>query len=132
MSSAPPLNVTVMQGGAQVYSGQVTPNAMGEFQMTGLPSGTLTVRLKRPQHLAVAQTVTLPHTGMVDFGLLRAGDVNDDNRVTLVDFSLMVGTFNKRTSDSGYDARADLNGDGAVSLVDFSLLAGNFNQVGVP
>jgi len=130
MSSAPPLNVTVMQNGTHVYSGQVTPNASGMFQMTGLPTGTLSVRIKHPQRLAVAQTITLPHTGVIDFGLLRAGDVNDDNQITLVDFSLLIGTFNRRTGDTGFDPRADLNGDGAITLVDFSLLAGNFNQVG--
>jgi large repetitive protein len=68
----------------------------------------------------------------VDFGTLREGDANDDNCVTLPDFSVLVTTFAKCTGDAGFDARADFNGDGCVTLVDFSLLVTNFGQCGGP
>lgn|GEM_PF-1499268 len=61
-----------------MYAGQVTPNASGEFQLSALPPAALVVRLKHPHHLAVAQTVTLPNAAVIDFGLLRAGDANND------------------------------------------------------
>jgi hypothetical protein len=58
------------------------------------------------------------------------GDINGDGVVSLVDFSLLVASYNKRSGDAGYDWRADLNGDNAVTLQDFSLLAGNYNRRG--
>jgi len=48
--------------------------------------------------------------------------------VTLVDFALLAASFNKRPTDTGYDARADLNADQVVTLADFALLAANFNR----
>jgi hypothetical protein len=60
-----------------------------------------------------------------------AGDTNDDNQVTLADFSILAGSFNLSSDMMGYDPRADLNGDGAVTLTDFSLLSGNFNTTGM-
>jgi hypothetical protein len=122
----------------QLYSGTIllsthtpTTNTNGAFTLTGLPVGAFTIRIKQAQYLAVAQQVTLVN-GMntLTFGTLRAGDVNNDNQVTLADFSALSASFNRSPGQAGYDVRADLNGDGSISLVDFSLLAGNFNQVG--
>ncbi|MDP2162329.1 MAG: dockerin type I repeat-containing protein, partial [Flavobacterium sp.] len=47
------------------------------------------------------------------------GDMNNDKRVNLVDFSI-VAYWYKRPSPP---ATADLNGDGKVNLVDFSIMA---------
>jgi hypothetical protein len=63
-------------------------------------------------------------------GPLRLGDVNNDNLVSLADFSLLANAYNTATGDSGYSSSTDLNGDGQVSLMDFSLLAGNYQQAG--
>jgi len=49
----------------------------------------------------------------------KAGDINNDKRVNLVDFSIMAYWYKK----SEPPQEADLNGDGKVSLVDFSILA---------
>jgi hypothetical protein len=103
----------------------------GAFSLTGLPTGSATIRVKHGQSLAVVQVATLnAGANSVNFGMLRAGDVNNDNAVTLSDFSLLAITFNRTSGQAGYDARADLNGDSAVTLADFSLLASNFNQTG--
>jgi hypothetical protein len=66
------------------------------------------------------------------FPPLRTGDVNDDNRVTLADFSILSAAFGAAAGAPAFDPRADLNGDGAVSISDYTLLAGNYGQVGVP
>jgi hypothetical protein len=103
----------------------------GAFSLAGVPTGSVTIRIKHAQSLAVVQAATLnAGANSVAFGTLRAGDVNNDNAVTLSDFSLLAASFNRTVGQSGYDARADLNGDSAVALTDFSLLASNFNQVG--
>jgi len=51
-----------------------------------------------------------------------AGDANGDQRVDLVDFSILASTFGTT------DKRADFNGDGFVNLPDFSILAANFGK----
>jgi photosystem II stability/assembly factor-like uncharacterized protein len=108
-----------------------TTDASGVFSLANLPAGGTSIRVKHAQSLAVAQAATLASgANTIPFGALRMGDVNDDNAVTLSDFSLLASSFNKASGQTGYDARADLNGDGAVTLADFSLLASNFNQVG--
>ncbi len=108
-----------------------TTTASGGFSIASLTAGSYNVRVKHAQSLAVVQQVTLvAGTNAVTFALLRMGDVNDDNAITLSDFSLLAVSFNRAPGQTGYDARADLNGDGSVTLQDFSLLAGNFNQVG--
>ncbi len=108
-----------------------TTDASGVFRLTNLSPATYTIRVKHAQSLAVTQSATLASgANTATFPLLRMGDVNDDNAVTLADFSLLAASFNRAPGQAGYDARADLNGDGGVTLQDFSLLAGNFNQVG--
>jgi len=50
---------------------------------------------------------------------ISKGDLNNDNRVNLVDFSIAAYWY-KRTSPP---SSVDLNGDGKVDLVDFSIMA---------
>jgi hypothetical protein len=64
------------------------------------------------------------------FGTLLEGDANDDNHVSLSDFSILSAAFNTRQGDAGYNAAADFNNDGVIDLLDFSLLSANYNQVG--
>jgi hypothetical protein len=121
-----PLRVTI---GGTTYT--PTTNASGVFSLPNIAPGTHSIRVKHAQSLAVVQNATLSSgANAVTFSVLRMGDVNDDNAVTLADFSILAGSYNRSSGQAGYDARADLNGDGGVTLQDFSLLAGNFNQVG--
>ncbi len=121
-----PLHVTI---GSTVYT--PTTNASGVFSIPNITPGTYSIRVKHAQSLAVVQNLTLTAgANATTFAILRMGDVNDDNRISLTDFSLLASSFNRANGQQGYDARADLNGDGSVTLQDFSLLAGNFNQVG--
>ena len=64
------------------------------------------------------------------FGTLLAGDVNNDNAVTIIDFSILRASFGLAQGDAGFDPRADLNGNGAVDILDFSLLRANFGLAG--
>ena len=54
-------------------------------------------------------------------GTLR-GDLNCDNKVNLVDFSIMAHWYKKST----FPKKVDLSGDGHVTLVDFSIIAFNW------
>jgi hypothetical protein len=122
------IQVEIYSGGTLIGSRSVTPRN-SEFSIANMASDSYIVRVKHSQHLAVVQNVVLPGP-IIDFGRLPAGDINNDNRVTLQDFSLLTGSFNLNSQASGFDVRADLNGDGTVTLQDFSLLVSNFNRRG--
>jgi hypothetical protein len=114
-----------------VASQSNTADANGVITFTDVRPASYTLRAKHPQYLAISISVTVnAGANSVSVGPLRAGDVNNDNTVSLTDFSLLAASFNRAAGAAGYDARADLNGDGSVTLLDFSLLASNFNQVG--
>ncbi len=118
-------------GDTPVFSFTPTSDASGDFSVGGVEPGTYEVAVKQANHLQVVQTVTLtPGANSVAFGELPAGDANNDNRVELLDFSILANGFDQEAGDPGYDGRADFNGDEAVDLLDFSLLAGRFDQVG--
>jgi hypothetical protein len=68
----------------------------------------------------------------MEMGLMRVGDCNNDNVISVLDFNILKGTFGKGSGDPGYDGRGDLNGDIAVTIVDFNLLKGNFGTGGGP
>lgn len=51
-------------------------------------------------------------------------DINNDNRVNLTDFSIMVYWF--RRPLAGVESKVDLNHDGKVDLVDFSIMAAHW------
>lgn len=115
-------------GGAAVTQ-SVTLAADGGFTISNLQPGVYSVRIKHAQYLAVTQSITLGSgVNSVAFPELPAGDVNNDNQVTLVDFGLLAVTFNRREGEAGYDGRGDLNADRTVTLADFALLAANFNR----
>jgi len=50
------------------------------------------------------------------------GDLNGDGVANCVDLALAKFSFNKRTGQPGFDARADVNGDGAVDIKDWTLM----------
>ena len=63
---------------------------------------------------------------------MRAGDANNDNVVSAVDFAILKNTFGKSYGQPGYDDRADFNGDNVVNAVDVSLQRSNYDQSGAP
>jgi hypothetical protein len=123
-----PLTVRLMRE-SQVVQVQTVTTTNGGFTLTGIAPGRYTLWVKHAQYLATRQDVVVSTSGAsVDLGMLRGGDVNDDNRVNLVDFSLLARAFNTLPAFSNYDPRADLNGDTPINLLDFSLLALNYNR----
>ena len=61
---------------------------------------------------------------------MRAGDANDDNIITALDFNILKGSYGMGIGDPYYDDRADFNRDTTVNAVDFSLLKASFSQAG--
>lgn len=127
------LTVNVYEQGSitPVYQFTPTGSAIGEAIITNLAPGTYNIAVKSANYLQIVGTVNVVSgPNILSVGNLKAGDANNDNFVTLEDFSILSATFNKQSSDVGYDGRADFNGDGFVTLEDFSLLGANFNTAG--
>lgn len=52
-----------------------------------------------------------------------ACDVNGDGvSPAATDYGAFFASYNKKTGDAGFNARADLDGNGSVTAADFSLL----------
>jgi hypothetical protein len=127
------VRATLMHAGTVTTADPRTIGADGRITLPRIPYGAYTLWLKHAQHLGVSRAVTVDAPSVdAPFPPLRTGDVNDDNRVTLADFSILSAAFGAAAGAPAFDLRADLNGDGAVSISDYTLLAGNYGQVGVP
>jgi len=115
------------------YTFNPTTSDSGTFSLSDIEPNTYEIRVKNSHTLQNLRTVTLAGgPNSVDFGTLREGDANNDNWITLLDFSVLAAAFGKCDGDAGYDTSADFNADGCVTLIDYSLLAGNFGQSGAP
>lgn len=116
-------------GGGAEQTAEVPSAADGAVNLFPSAGGAWRVSLKERRTLSAVRVGT-PRGALVDFGALRQGDANDDDHVTILDFSILAATFGKAAGAAGYDDRADFNGDGQVTILDFSLLAANFGAVG--
>lgn len=58
------------------------------------------------------------------------GDVDDDNEVNLVDYSMLANAFGFAIGDPEFDPYTDLNGDGETNLGDLAILSANFGAIG--
>ena len=140
-----PITLTLKLGATELsFPAQVT-DASGYFRIEGgdLPSGTYNWRVKGPHgtpntnttpgFLANSGTLTWGGSAtVVEMGLMRAGDADNDNIVEIADFNILKATFGRSAGDPSYDGRADFDGSQTVDIADFSLLKANFGQVGAP
>ena len=125
------VTLTIPGEGAPSYQFSPSTDEDGNFTVAGIEPGAYEVRVKGSHTLQNLQTVSLTNgANSVGFGVLREGDANDDNLVSILDFSLLSGAFGTQVGDARYDARTDFNADTYVTILDFSLLASNFGQMG--
>jgi hypothetical protein len=117
-------------GASQSYS--ASTDASGYFTVTtGLSDGSYNWRFKG--YLNLANSGVLAITGgaaAVEMGTLRAGDCNNSDNVTVLDFNVVKNAFGRAAGDVGYDDRADFNRDQLVNSQDFNFQKGNFGQFG--
>lgn len=127
-----PVTVTLQNlAGPDPSTAAKTLDDSGYFTLTNYAPGNYRISVSGYNTLHSTQEIALV-SGMnqANFGLLRGGDSNGDNYVTILDFSILVTTFAKCAGYSGYDDRADFNGDDCVTLLDFSILSANFGTGG--
>jgi parallel beta-helix repeat protein len=115
------------------WTGTAITNTTGVFTITRLIPGTYDVGIKNWTCLSELVTnVMLPadNTTVVDFGTTREGDVNNDDRVTIIDLSALGSAFGTSRGGAGWNWAADFNRDGNVNILDMSVLGSNFGKVG--
>lgn len=129
------ITLTIKSGAGEVNYPTTTTDSSGFFTVTAdLPDGVYSWRVKGPKFLANSGTFTLVRgtTIQVEMGLMRAGDANNDNRVSIADYGILHASFGKMFGDPGYDDRADFTGDQVVNIQDLNLLKINFGTGGAP
>lgn len=116
-----------------VFSQDFTSDVNGFFAFDGLVEGQYDIWIKGTHTLARLHNVTVMEgANVLNTEMLPEGDANDDNSVTLVDFSLLASSFGTAAGEPNYSAQADFNNDGRIQLSDFSLLASNYGDSGAP
>ncbi len=111
-----------------IYSSEITKITTADeagdwdypLDTTGLDEGTHTTRAKAitPEGLLSSYSQVLSFSvGREIPGIIKSADTNEDSRVNLVDFSILLYNWGIPKSP-----QADLNSDGKVNLVDFSIM----------
>ena len=112
---------------------EVTTDENGRFTIGSIEPGSYIIRVKNPHTLQQTVPVSLVSgVNNISFGTLLEGDVNNDNKITAVDSSLLMNSYNATEEDDQFDGRADLNEDGRVDNTDSLLLAANYTEVEAP
>ncbi|MBS1704278.1 MAG: hypothetical protein JST40_00275 [Armatimonadetes bacterium] len=105
--------------------------------------GKYRIRIKGLHHLAKAwENVDCMGTGTVTLNqlILPNGDIDNDNSITIFDYSVLSDYFDLNSSVSNWFTtgsngaapyQADLDGDDAVTVFDYIILSTNFDQTGV-
>lgn len=128
-----PISVTLTLPGESEpqYSFSTSTDEHGDFSLAAIDAGTYNIGVKGLHTLGNVLTIDLAGgENTIDFGLLREGDANNDNVVSILDFSILASTFAKCAGTAGFDERADFDEDSCVTIRDFSLLASNFGEAG--
>ncbi len=144
-----PISLTLKSGATEVNYPVQNTDTSGFFTVSlgTLSNGAYQFRAKGPNggppshpsnvndppgFLAVTGTATLSSapTIQVEMGLMKAGDANNDNIITVSDFNILRITSGRGSGDPGYDGRADFDGNALVNIQDFNLLRGNYGVQG--
>ena len=127
-----PVTITMRDSGGNLLQFGGTTDVYGFYTVTGgLEPGDYSWRIKNPQTLAVSGSASIVRgTNNVEMGLLKEGDANNDNCITVLDFNITKVTYGKQVGEPGYDPRADFTGDNTVNISDFNTLKANYAQCG--
>jgi len=118
-----------------VWEGNRTTNNTGWFNVSDVVVGVYDVAVKNCTCLSKLKTnvtVTQGAGGVVDFGIVREGDIFQpgDDWVYGNDLSKFCAAWNTKPGNPQWNPYADLNRDGWVYGGDLSLFCANWNQKG--
>tara|TARA_B100000745_G_scaffold49034_1_gene29361 strand:- start:14542 stop:16764 length:2223 start_codon:yes stop_codon:yes gene_type:complete len=111
------------QGGASALLSWTGSGSTIALPSNTLSSGSYDIEFELQGHLTQRSTHTL-NSSTITLPELLAGDVNNDNVINSLDWSVMSPQWFTNNSQS------DLNGDGTVNSIDFSYLNKNWGEVG--
>jgi|GEM_PF-1706794 len=121
----------IMKTDNEIITREMLLDAGGTFEIAAPHGGAVTVWVKGPKSLAKSEKVTL------NFGVTQAayelatGDCNNDNRVNLDDYLIILINLGRTAGEPGYDGRADLDGNGYVGTDDYLLFNASYGLSGV-
>lgn len=106
-----------------------------DLSLAGLTPGlNYTALLKGSAQIAssVAFTMSPAITNLNDGAAvnLNSGDLNDDNVINSLDYSLVQKALGATASSSNWNENIDLNKDGIVNTLDLAIVSKNIGQVG--
>lgn len=106
-----------------------TPTRTPTPTATRTPTPTATATSTPTGTSTFTPTGTIAVTPTLDCNF--PGDANCDQRVDILDYSILFASFGKAPGDPGYDPRANLNHDsaGLVDILDYSVLFYNFGNI---
>jgi hypothetical protein len=101
----------------------------GSFSLQLIPNGTYSLTVTTESHTSYT------YSNMVINGdnftnlncLLRAGDVNSDEKINFTDLSTLIDDYNK-TVTTAKTPKCDVNGDAKINFTDLSTLIDNYNK----
>jgi len=132
--SIPQKEIVISVHSAEELFYKSNSNAMGGY-LYNLDTSVLEIGKHQTKSKAIAGNQISQYTTPVSFSVgsenkpkdltlcaFLKGDLNCDNHVNLIDFSIMAYWYKKPSPP----AKVDLNNDGKISLVDFSIMAFNW------
>jgi len=102
-----------------------TTNSTGVFNITGLEPGTYDIGIKNWTCLSEVNTsvaLTAGNTTVVDFGMTREGDSNNDDWIVLADRTILYTGWGTQQGGAGWNAHCDFNRDGWLTLADRTIM----------
>lgn len=110
----------------------VPSDGQGNYSLNAVPAGERTFYYSAAGYLTKKIQVQV-YSGQVTVGpqvVLRAGDLNGDNKNDLCDLEILAGSYGSRRNAGAYISAADINQDGFVDLTDVGWLASNYGFAG--
>lgn len=104
----------------------------GSYALSNIPIGNYDIFVKLEGNLQRGyfnQTISAG-TNNLNLGTFIQGDLNGDDGVNIIDFSLINAAFGSTEGEANYNPLADLNCDGGVNIIDVSVLNASFGMTG--
>jgi hypothetical protein len=126
------LTVTFLEDGTVVRTETAITDNVGNFTISDVQPGVYDICVKSPRALSELETgvVMVCGTTSVGFGILREGDANNDDAISLADYALLYTAYGSIPGDANWNDNCDFNRNEAVDLGDYALLYANYGQVG--
>lgn len=115
----------------QTYNITTAPD--GSYVISNVSSGIYNLSAKAPiflsQNQVLIEVAENQTTSNINFNLL-GGDCDNNNVVSMMDFTILRAAYGSKVGDPKWDARADFNGNNQIDMMDFSILNSNYGKSG--